>query len=186
MGLGKFEMKHQPTKTSCWITVAHFCMKCLGTDGVGGLNGLVTTFQKLDSNSASAMDGAGKPETVLDAHNVDVLRVSVPSSEEGRRRLATLAEEWLAAGKPVIAGLKSGQVSGWAHAVVLVGATKNGVTLAYKDPGGRRPDQPVYIASEAFFSGYQYANVWHMDIFAYCRWFIFVGEGATALMETTA
>ena len=168
-GLGYITMQQQTNSTSCWITAAQFCMRCLGQP-TESVEQLIQRYQAIDASSSSAMSGAGKPATIIEAQGVACRTVRKPTE-------AILPEisAWVAAGKPVIVGLTSAQVAGWNHAVVVVGATANGITLGFKDPARRNPDSVTYVSGQSVIDGFKYANAFQLDVFAYCRSVTFVG-----------
>ena len=168
-GLGYITMSQQPNSTCCWITAAQFCLRCVGspTESVAQL---IQRYQTIDASSSSAMAGAGKPATIIAAAGVNCRHVR----KVDESMLPEVAA-WVSAGKPVILGLTSDQVSGWNHAVVIVGATANGVTLAFKDPARRNPDMVTTMSGKSVIDGFKYANAFEIDVFAYCRTLTFVG-----------
>lgn len=166
-GLGYVSMRRQPNSTCCWITSAEFCLRALGKPKPS-VDNLISLYQVTDATSASAMDGAGNPKTILEAYG------AVCDLQQGDVSLLPRIAAETAAGRPVIAGLRAPAISGFGHAVVIVGATRNGVTLGFKDPAQKQPDHVTYVTGKSFIEGFKYANAFYMDIYCYASRIIFI------------
>ena len=178
MSLARFQMGKQPNSTACWVTVSQFCMRCLGTEGVGSLDGLVKTFQKVPEGSQSAMAGAGRPATVLDSFSVAHRRQVVPKGTTEIKKLADEVAAHVMADKPVIINLVSPNIGGFAHANVIVSATSTGPSFGIKDPALPNPNHIRFVTwSSLFEEGYLYTYHQGMgkEIYVYCKSVIFVG-----------
>jgi hypothetical protein len=159
-------MEAQVNTTACWISVARFCLDALGVP-VPGLAALASQYQA-NANTNSAMDGAGKPERVIEAlsraaASAQAYTCSSVTFAKGPPRAELRAiYDAIRTGTPVICELRSSQIAGFKHAVVLCEADKvdGKPVFKYKDPA--RNDEAnlprSVTAEELFGSGFLYKN----------------------------
>lgn len=159
-------MAQQINPTACWISVAHFCLSALEVP-VPGLADLAAQYQK-NNGGNSAMAGAGKPKTIIEELSKNARRPyqctaekfpDVPTKEQIRR-----IADAIIAGAPVICELRSGQIAGFAHAIVLYEAeilAGGDIHFKYKDPARKSEANlgRVLQSAQLFDSGFLYKRI---------------------------
>jgi hypothetical protein len=168
-------MEAQINTTACWISVARFCLDALGVP-VPTLAALALQFQT-NANSNSAMNGAGKPETVIEfisgqaasPQAYTCTSMTFPKLPD-KNQLRSIYQA-INGGTPVICELRSGQIAGFKHAVVLCEAVSSNRTLAfkYKDPArNAEANLPRTVtAMELFDTGFLYKSDHDADAMGY-------------------
>jgi hypothetical protein len=181
-------MEAQVNPTACWISVAHFCLNALGVQ-VAGLAPLAAQYQN-NTGGNSAMDGAGKPELIIEEWSRNAGVPYQCRSEKFERapegpQLRRIADA-IIAGAPVICELRTTQIQGFKHAIVLYEAqidADGGIIFKYKD-SARKAEANLgrtVTAAQLFGSGFVYkknhgatAYVKGADIWTYSKRVIFI------------
>lgn len=128
-------LRRQQFKTSCWISAAHFVLHYLG-DGVP-LNDLHARYYRPDSSSYSAMSGAGHPRKILGDYAIDEGRFpwTIKTQKTPKKEVVAAIESNIADNIPVIAAVRSHQIKGFGHALLITAIETGSGTVGYKDPG---------------------------------------------------
>lgn len=168
-------IRRQAYPTSCWISAAHFVLQYLGVDI--SLAALHAEFYRRDLNSQSSMSGAGKPKAILSKYAFDAgyfaETVQVQNMDKASviEKIAGNIRENI----PVIAGIRSHQIAGFGHALVITSINPETGTIAFKDPAIGSTPRPFGIDFRTFqyaefFNGfsYRYSNAQRQNVFAYC------------------
>jgi hypothetical protein len=175
------DLRRQMFPTSCWITAAHFVLQYLDVDI--SLAALHARFYTPDGNSTSIMSGAGRPRIILNEYAVDAGRFAKtinPQRAEEARVIAAITDN-IRDDIPVIASLRSEQVKGFGHAVLITAVDPKTGTIGFKDPGTGTTPRPFgvdvrmvqYHELRQGFS-YRYADRMRQNIFTYCNQIIYL------------
>jgi hypothetical protein len=168
-------IRKQIYPTSCWISASHYVLQYLDVEV--SLPALHTEFYRPDANSYLAMSGAGQPKNILKKYAfdagyfVDTLKTQSASKSDILTKIASNIRDNI----PVIAAIRSAQIRGFGHAVVITAVNPESGTIAFKDPGTGSTPRPFGVDVRTvqyteFFNGfsYRYHNRMHQNIFAYC------------------
>lgn len=168
-------LRRQAYPTSCWITASHFVLQYLEVDV--SLAVLHARFYNPDPKSLLMMSGAGHPSKILGEYAFDAGRFPLtlsPQTAPKREVVATIAES-IRDDIPVIAGIRSAQIAGFGHAVVITSVNPETGTIAFKDPGTGTTPRPFGVdvrtkLYDEFVNGfsYRYHRGMKKNVFAYC------------------
>jgi len=165
----------QTYPTSCWISTSHFVLKYLGVQI--SLSALHAEFYNPDSNSILLMNGAGHPKRILSKYAFDAGRFPdiLNPQVAPKQQVVTAIADNIRENIPVIAAIRTQQIRGFGHAVLITAIDPATGTLAFKDPAtGTTPRSfGVDVRSaqyEEFINGlsYRYHNSMHQNITTYC------------------
>ncbi len=175
LSVRNINLRRQVHPTSCWISAAHFVLQHLGVQV--SLATLHERYYNRDPTSILAMSGAGHPKEILTEYAFDEgFRPDTLKPEKVRRSevVAVIADS-IREDIPVIAAIRSPQIRGFGHALVITAVDPETGTIAFKDPGtGTTPRSfgvdVRTVQYKDFFTGfsYRYANRWKRNIWAYC------------------
>ncbi|WP_432723254.1 C39 family peptidase [Jeongeupia wiesaeckerbachi] len=179
-------IKKQTHKTSCWISAAHYTLCYLGLPDLPALKTLEDTHYAPDSESASSMTGAGSPEKLLTlygtAHGYTVTTMKLDDHGDGE--IIDAIFNAISNNVPVIAGIRSSQIHGFGHAIVITSINRSTGTIAYKDPANINSSNPfltdIRVSSVKEFRdgfSYRYHNGLHTNIWAFCSRIITIQKG---------
>lgn len=176
-------LKKQTYKTSCWISAAHYVLSFLGINDSPALRVLEDENYRPDQNSALQMTGAGKPDELLEKYTnrEEYIVEKIKIRKQTDQVIIEKITESLKQGIPVIAGIRSQQIHGFGHAIVIVAINPDTKTLAFKDPSNINGSNPfasdiriqTYDQFKNGFS-YKYANSLQLNVYAYCSQIIVV------------
>ena len=129
------KIRRQAYSTSCWISASRYVLQYLEVDVA--LPALHARFYNPNPNSASMMTGAGHPSAILSDYAFDAGRIvkTLDPQKEAKRVVVAAIADNIRDGIPVIAGIRSRQVKGFGHAVVITAVNPVNGTVAFKDPG---------------------------------------------------
>jgi hypothetical protein len=175
------DLHRQAYPTSCWISTAHYVLQYLDVNEP--LAALHARFYDPDPESASLMSGAGKPQKILEEYAFEAGHVTAtlnPQRDDQARVVAAIAES-IEADIPVIASLRSQQVKGFGHAVVITSVEPRTGTIGFKDPGTGTSPRPFgvdvrmvqYHELKQGFP-YRYAHRMQQNVFAYCTQILYL------------
>ena len=176
------DLRRQLEKTSCWISSAHFLLQYLAVDI--GLLALHARYYHSDPDSVLAMSGAGNPSVILNDYGFDqgykaeTLRVSTSEKSEV---IAAIADS-LRANLPVIARIKSDNILGFGHALIITGIDTGSGTVIFKDPGTGTKSRSFsvdvrHVSYDQFFSSgfkYGHSNSMYLDVMGKCTHVIYL------------
>jgi hypothetical protein len=178
------DLRRQEFSTSCWISTAQFLLQYMKVDVP--LAELQTRYYNPDPDSASLMSGAGKPTQILKDYSSKSGRIpetlSVkPEEPNNRTEVVKAIAGSIKAGVPVIALIKSQQVQGFGHALVITAIEEDTGTIGFKDPATGTSPRPFAVdvrtvPYEELVRGfaYRYANSMQQNVFAYCTRIIYL------------
>lgn len=123
------------------------------------------------------MEGAGSPKAILNDYAFDSGHFAAtlnPQTAEKATVVAAIVDS-VSRGIPVIAAIRSTQIHGFGHAVVITTVNSDNGTIAFKDPATGSTPRPFsvdirtvqYSEFVARFP-YRYHRTMKTEIFAYC------------------
>jgi hypothetical protein len=175
------DLRHQVCNTSCWISTAHFLLEYLGVNE--SLASLHARYYNRDANSASLMSGAGRPKTILQEYAQSTGRFPKTLTLEtaGKATVVAVIADSIGEGIPVIAALRSQQISGFVHAVVITAVEPRTGSVGFKDPGTGTSPRPFgvdvrVVQYQELEHGFYYGRSPEMkkNVFAYCTRIIYM------------
>jgi len=173
----------QHYKTSCWISAAHYVLQYLGVNVA--ITQLEAQYYRPDINSAMAMSGAGHPKTIINSYSFDTGRVAktVSVQDTPKDQIIALIAGNIREGIPVVASIRSQQVKGFGHALLITGINVNSGHIIFKDPGTVNSSNPfaIEVRSQTYDSfkdgfSYRYAQSMGMNVFAYCSQITYISD----------
>ncbi|TVR79086.1 MAG: hypothetical protein EA405_13470 [Rhodospirillales bacterium] len=174
-------IRRQAFSTSCWISVSHFVLQYLGVNV--SLSALHARFYSPDTKSILLMSGAGHPAKILGEYAFDAGRFPAkldPQKDPKQDVVAAIADN-IRDNIPVIAAIRSPQIKGFGHAVVITAVDTETGTIAFKDPGTGSTPRPFGVDVRTvqygqFIGGfpYRYHRGMQTNIWAYCSQIIYL------------
>jgi hypothetical protein len=174
-------LRRQAFSTSCWISTSHYLLEYLGVDIT--LHALHARYYNPDPKSLLAMSGAGHPKTILGEYAFDAGRfpdILDPRTATKERFIQVIGDS-IRDGIPVIAGIRSQQVKGFGHAIVITAIDTTSGTIGFKDPGTGTSPRPFGVDVRTvpygeFINGfsYRYARSMMINVYAFCTQIIYL------------
>lgn len=169
------DIRRQLMKTSCWISTAQYVLQFIGVQIP--LEALHAQYYSPDADSASLMSGAGKPKTILQAYAPAAgwMPATLDFHSSSKTDAIAVIAESIRSDIPVIAGIRSEQIAGFFHAVLITTVDPDTGTIGFKDPATGTTPRPFgvdvrTVQYDEFKTGfsYGYANEMKVNVFAYC------------------
>ncbi len=155
------DLRRQAYKTSCWITASHFLLEYVGVSVP--IDTLHAKYYKPDKSSASVMSGAGQPKTILNEYAIDAGRFVATANVQAddKRAVIDAIAESIRNDMPVIAAIRTRQILGFGHALLITAVDPDTGTIAFKDPGDGTTPRPFgvdvrTVQYDAFHDGFAY------------------------------
>ncbi|MCP1647175.1 C39 family peptidase [Pseudomonas nitroreducens] len=165
----------QAFPTSCWISVAHYLLSYL--DPNISLATLHADYYRPDPQSYLLMTGAGRPQTILNQYAFDHGYFSKGTSvtHENRNAALNIIVDSLTNGLPVIAMIRSNDIDGFGHALVITGVDAATGIIHFTDPAEAHTNGAAHAITrqvniETFTSSffYRYSRSYYKNVNAYC------------------
>jgi hypothetical protein len=150
-------------------------LQYLGVDVT--LAALHARYYRPDPNSALAMAGAGTSAQILneyafdEGYKVEVLNTGTKRKADVVTEIATS----IRADLPVIATIRSDDILGFGHALLITGIDPQSGTVIFKDPGCGTSSRPFaidvkHVPYETFITKFRYghSNSMYLDVDARC------------------
>lgn len=181
LSVRNMDIRKQAFPTSCWISAAHFVLQYAGADvSLATLHG---QFYNPDPTSVFVMSGAGHPQKILNEYAFDSGHYATTLNPQTASK-ATIVDaivDSIRRDVPVIASIRSTQIAGFGHAVLITAVNTDTGTIAFKDPGTGSTPRPFgldirTVQYNEFVAGfsYRYHRTMKTQIFCYCSQIIYL------------